>query len=448
MKHIRSRHTSMRLATSASLSAAVALLAGACSKDTTQPSCVVTIGQVTTSIAAAGATGSVPITTTSGCAWTATSGSSFITIAQGASGSGSGTVQFTVAANTGAARTGTLTVAGSTITITQAAGAVVVTPALSAPTAQSPIGGQQVDSLTPTLVVANAAAAGSVGTVTYRFEVSDLDSFPDGSRTQVADGVAQGGSTTGWPVPQSLTPSMTYFWRARAAGSTLTSGFSNVETFKTPNSCSFSLSATTITTNSAGGTSTVNVTAPGTCSWTATSNAAFITVTAGASGTGNGTVTFSVAASSGAARSGTLTIAGQTVTVNQTGSGVVASFNLLDPSTSVSPTTECRFRSLTSQPTTCTLTSTSFTFGPSPIVTFTWTAQYNYVTVKTLTQTGSSSQFSITDVCGQTSSTSDGAVQPLDVQLTVTDSLGNTATATAGTGSQPALSVRLFTCGI
>src|SRR6266853_227034 len=153
MKHIRSRHTSMRLATSVFLSAAVALLAGACSKDATQPSCVVTIGQVTTSIAAAGAAGSVPITTTSGCAWTATSGSSFITITQGASGSGSGTVQFTVAANTGAARTGTLTVAGSTITITQAAGAVVVTPALSAPTAQSPIGGQQVDSLTPTLVV-------------------------------------------------------------------------------------------------------------------------------------------------------------------------------------------------------------------------------------------------------------------------------------------------------
>jgi hypothetical protein len=40
-------------------------------------------------------------------------------------------------------------------------------------------------------------------------------------------------------------------------------------------------------------------------------------VTAGASGTGNGTVSFTVAANTGAARSGTLTIGGQTFTVTQ-----------------------------------------------------------------------------------------------------------------------------------
>ena len=39
--------------------------------------------------------------------------------------------------------------------------------------------------------------------------------------------------------------------------------------------------------------------------------------TAGASGSGNGTVSYSVAKNSGAARSGTLTIAGQTFKVNQ-----------------------------------------------------------------------------------------------------------------------------------
>jgi hypothetical protein len=43
----------------------------------------------------------------------------------------------------------------------------------------------------------------------------------------------------------------------------------------------------------------------------------WITLTSGTSGTGNGPVGFSVASNTGSARSGTLTIAGQTFTVNQ-----------------------------------------------------------------------------------------------------------------------------------
>jgi hypothetical protein len=47
-----------------------------------------------------------------------------------------------------------------------------------------------------------------------------------------------------------------------------------------------------------------------------------VTITGGASGTGNGTVSYSVATNTGASsRSGTLTIAGQTFTVTQSGSG-------------------------------------------------------------------------------------------------------------------------------
>ena len=448
MKHLCSRHSVARLAVCASISAAVALVAGACSKSPAAPAatCQITLGQVATAIPAGGITGSVAVNAGSGCTWTATSGAAFITITQGASGSGNGSVQFTVAPNVGAARTGTLTIAGTILTLLQAAGIVVTPPGLGPPSGQSPAGGQLVDTLTPTLVVTNAAVTGTVGSVTYRFEVSDVDSFPEGSRTLASDAVSQGSGNTAWTVPQSLAPNTTYFWRARAAGGSVTSAFSNVETFRTPNNCSFSLSTTTITTTSTGGTSTVNVTTPGTCSWTATSNASFITITSGASGTGNGTVTISVAASSGAARSGTLTIAGQTVTVNQAGSGVVASFNLLDPSTTSGPTTECWFKSAAGLPSTCTLTSTSFTFGTLPIVSYAWTVQYTYGTVKTLT--GTSAQLSFTDVCGQVPSTNEGASQPLDVTLTVTDSAGNTATATSGTGGQPALVVRLFACGI
>ena len=70
--------------------------------------------------AGAGAGTAVAVTAAAGCAWTATSNANWLTITNGASGSGNGTVNFTVAANTGAMRTGTLTIAGQTFTVTQA----------------------------------------------------------------------------------------------------------------------------------------------------------------------------------------------------------------------------------------------------------------------------------------------------------------------------------------
>jgi hypothetical protein len=67
-------------------------------------------------------TGSVAVTTSSsGCSWTATSNQSWISITSGSSGTGNGTVTYSVAANNGAARTGTMTIGGQTFTITQAA---------------------------------------------------------------------------------------------------------------------------------------------------------------------------------------------------------------------------------------------------------------------------------------------------------------------------------------
>ena len=51
--------------------------------------------------------------------------------------------------------------------------------------------------------------------------------------------------------------------------------------------------------------------------WTATSNASWLTITGGASGTGNGTVLYTVAANAGSERIGTLTIGGRTFPVSQ-----------------------------------------------------------------------------------------------------------------------------------
>jgi len=67
-----------------------------------------------------------------------------------------------------------------------------------------------------------------------------------------------------------------------------------------------------------GGTGSVAVNASAaSCAWTAASNVPWVTVTAGASGSGNGTVNFTVADNPGGDRTGTLTIAGQTFTVTQ-----------------------------------------------------------------------------------------------------------------------------------
>ena len=78
------------------------------------------------------------------------------------------------------------------------------------------------------------------------------------------------------------------------------------------------------------------------CSWTTTSNDSWVTITSGSSGTGNGTVTYSVAANSGAARTGTITISGQPFTIAQSGwtysnsIGVLNTIKITDMSGSLS----------------------------------------------------------------------------------------------------------------
>jgi hypothetical protein len=85
-----------------------------------------------------------------------------------------------------------------------------------------------------------------------------------------------------------------------------------------PPSCSYSIVPTSASFNSHGGNTSVAVSASGGCNWTAASNASWITITSGNSGTGDGTVNYSVAANTGASsRTGTTTIAGQTFTVTQ-----------------------------------------------------------------------------------------------------------------------------------
>ncbi len=79
------------------------------------------IDPTSASAAAGGGGGSVSVTASAGCGWTAVSNNGWITVDSGSeSGSGNGTVNYTVAANTGPARGGTITIAGQTFSLAQA----------------------------------------------------------------------------------------------------------------------------------------------------------------------------------------------------------------------------------------------------------------------------------------------------------------------------------------
>ena len=288
---------------------------------TTVPSCTVTAGTITTSaFGATGGTGSVPVTAAAGCAWTATSSATFVTISSGATGSGNGAVAFAVAPNTGAARSGTLSIAGATnFTISQSAAAAPAPPGtLSAPTAASPVQGATVNDPRPVLVVNNAPASGNVGAVSYRFEVSDLSTFPnDPVRTFTADGIPQGAGTTGWTVNRDLGPDVLWYWHARATDGISTSAYSSTETFRTPTTCTYAISPTSASINSTSADLIITVTTKSGCAWTAATMSPFITIVSGASGSGSGTVLITVPDNVGALRTDIVTIAGLTFTVTQ-----------------------------------------------------------------------------------------------------------------------------------
>ncbi|HEY7500963.1 MAG TPA: BACON domain-containing carbohydrate-binding protein [Vicinamibacterales bacterium] len=91
--------------------------------------------------------------------------------------------------------------------------------------------------------------------------------------------------------------------------------------------CSYSLNPTSASAPSAGGNGSVALTAPAGCAWTASSNAAFISITSATSGSGNATVNYNVSGNGVTARTGTLTIGGQAFTLNQFGTGPTASLD-------------------------------------------------------------------------------------------------------------------------
>ncbi len=268
------------------------------------PSCTFSIAPTSFAAPAAAATSAVDVTSQSGCAWTAVSQASWITVTAGATGTGSGRVDLAIAANGGGARTGTVSIAGRTYTVNQASTTGPCSYTIAPPSfAASEAGG--------TTSVDVAAADGCAWTAVSQASWITVTTGAAGTgngRVELAIGANSGA--------------------ARAGTVTIAGRVFTVNQAPSQASCTFTIAPMTFAAPDTGTTGAVDVTAGAGCTWTAVSQASWITVTAGASGAGNGRVELSIAANSGAARAGTVTIAGHTYTVNQAAAPAPCSYTI------------------------------------------------------------------------------------------------------------------------
>ncbi len=186
------------------------------------------------------------------------------------------------------------------------------------------------------------------------------------------------------------------------------------------------------------------VTGTGACTWTVTNSSSFITNVDPITSAGSGPVNFRVSQNNGSLRSGNLRFdyPGGSITyqVVQTASPYSVFFTMVDGFKSTGTTTECEIRS-TATP--CTFTASSNLPGNQ---TYNWRLVYTYGIDKTLTQSSSSNTFVLTEGCGGSTSSSDGAFIDISMTLTMRDDRGNEVVVQSGQGSQPALRIKAFRC--
>lgn len=124
------------------------------------------------------------------------------------------------------------------------------------------------------------------------------------------------GSSTLTLTAASTTAPGVYNLTITASGGTITRTVPLAVTI--PSNCSYSLNSNTASPPAAGGSFSATVITTAGCAWNASSNATWMSISSGAPGNGPGNVNYSVQANNSASsRVGTLSIAGQTLTVTQ-----------------------------------------------------------------------------------------------------------------------------------
>lgn len=255
------------------------------------PVCSFGISSTSQSVTALGGVASVSVTAGDGCTWTASSQASWITLVSGTTGAGNGTVAMNVAINTGGQRTGTITVAGQVHTIIQAAPLALCSYTLNSSTASVGTAGGTVDVGVTTGAGCNWTAASQVSWITMTTAAGTGSGV---SRFTVAPNSGGQRSGTVTIAGQTFTVSQ--------AGSPV---------------CTYSLDPTTQSVAALGGSFSVLITTQSGCVWTAASQNGWIQLTSSSTGTGTGRLNYQVAMGLISSRSGTITISGQTLRINQ-----------------------------------------------------------------------------------------------------------------------------------
>lgn len=245
------------------------------------------------SVSAAEATPQFTVAASRGlCVWTSRSNVEWITISFGQTGAGNGTVGIRILANREAvARSGSLTIAGQTVSVQQAAANCTFT--LNPDSALvSPLGGNG------TFLVNTTCAWQAVTNVDW-INVTSPRTLTTGSASVAYSVNANTGATrTG----------------------TIQVGPLRFNVQQPAGACTQTINPSQVNLTATGGNGTVQVTSN--CTWTAASNVAWISITSGAGGDRDGILAYTVQANTQVqARSGTLRVGNQTFTVNQAGTG-------------------------------------------------------------------------------------------------------------------------------
>ena len=250
-------------------------------------------------IPAAGGSGNFDVSAAAGCGWTATPSDAAVTITSGATGMGNGAVAYDVGATPGPARS-------FTIDLTFAPTGEIASHAINQ--------GAAVCSFTLSPSAASYPGEGGGGTVTVTASSPDCDwtASSNADWLVVASGSMSG--TGDGTVLYTVLPSN---W-AVPRDAALTIGEETFNVHQEAGVCTFAISPVAIGYGLFAGANPVAVDTGVGCTWTAVSNDDWISVDAIETGTGAGTATIGVKRNeTGASRTGTVTIAENTLTVTQ-----------------------------------------------------------------------------------------------------------------------------------
>lgn len=254
------------------------------------PACQYAVEPRSHTVAAAGAAISVTVTTTPGCAWTASSPASWVTLTSAATSTGSGTARFAVAATSGAARTATVTVAGQSVTVSQTQGCSYgISPEEASVPASGGTGRVSV-------------AAGSGCSWSASSQASWLEVTSGGSGSGNGEVSFEAAANTGEARTGTLTIAGRTFTVSQEGG----------------RACRYRVRPDDVRVGWRGDTVRIEVRSEAGCGWTAVSGASWIEVESGASGSGDGEVVLDISRNTAdEEREGVVTIAGERVRVRQ-----------------------------------------------------------------------------------------------------------------------------------